>query len=579
MPGSASVRSWNATHHISSRAAALVGVALFLAAQPAVLSAAAQAAAEPDRRAVATEVDRLFGRWNSTDLPGCTVGVAVNGEQVINRSYGMAELEHGLANRPDTIIEAGSVSKQFTAAAVLLLVQDGRISLDDEVRRYIPELPDEAKAVTVRQLLTHTSGLRDWGNLQDIAGWPRTRRAYTHDHVLDIVARQRHLNFAPGTDFSYTNTGYNLAVVLVERVTGQSFADFCRTALFEPLGMTRTSWRDDFTRIVRDRANGYTVSDEGVSLNMPFESVHGNGGLLTTVGDLLRWSENAVHAKVGGPTFVETQHTKGRLADGQDIVYTLGGLYRQEWRGIPEISHSGGTAGYRAWLARYPEERLTVAVLCNASDAPAWTLGRQVAELFLSLPATSAPQPASVGAPVLEAISGLYRNRRTSAALAIDLIDGQLRVAGLGALTPLTPDVLQVGTGAIRLEIERDPTGKVVGARSTVSGETTSYERTEPSRPTLAQLQELAGTYESDEAEVRLTVQVVDGALVLRRRPNTVIPLEPTYADGFSGSIGHVRFLRDASGKVTHFSIGRDRVFDIRFARVGATSAPQRRPR
>ena len=233
----------------------------------------------------------------------------------------MADLEHGVVNRPDTIIEAGSVSKQFTAAAVLLLAQQGRLSLDDPARKYIPELPDYGEPITVRHLLTHTSGLRDWGFIEDVAGWPRTTRVYTHDHVLDIVARQRALNHGPGADFSYTNTGYNLAAILVSRVAGRPFADFMREAVFEPLGMTRTSWRDDHTRIVRDRAIGYNVQGDRVSTNLPFENIHGNAGLLTTVGDLLKWNENMAHARVGGRSFIDAQLTKGRLSTGADIVY------------------------------------------------------------------------------------------------------------------------------------------------------------------------------------------------------------------------------------------------------------------
>lgn len=252
-----------------------------------------------------TAIDKVFARWNSTTLPGCTVGVSRAG-QVVTRAYGMADLEHGVPNRPDAIIEAGSVSKQFTAAAVLLLVQQGKVSLDDAVRKYIPELPDYGAPLTVRHILTHTSGLRDWGSIEGIVGWPRTTRAYTHAHVLDIVSRQKALNFPSGTAYSYSNTGYNLAAILVERVSGQSFQNFTRENLFAPLGMTRTSWRDDFTRVVQDRSIAYDVSSTGeVTMDMPFENVFGNGGLLTTVGDLLRWNENSVTGKVGGKALID----------------------------------------------------------------------------------------------------------------------------------------------------------------------------------------------------------------------------------------------------------------------------------
>ena len=204
----------------------------------------------------AARVDAVFSRW-TTQTPGCAVGVAQGGKPILEKSYGMADLEHDVANTPDTIFEAGSVSKQFTAAAVLLLAQEGKLSLDDPARKYLPELPDYGAPLTIRHMLQHTSGLRDWGEIEAIAGWPRTTRAYTHAHVLDIVSRQKSLNFPSGTQWSYSNTGYNLAAIIVSRVSGKPFAEFSQERIFEPLGMTQTSWRDDYTRIVKGRAIAY----------------------------------------------------------------------------------------------------------------------------------------------------------------------------------------------------------------------------------------------------------------------------------------------------------------------------------
>jgi CubicO group peptidase (beta-lactamase class C family) len=363
-----------------------------------VLLAMAAAAAIAAQAAVATDpaatVDAVFARWTNT-TPGCAVGVATDGRPVVQRAYGMADLEHDVPNAPDTIFEAGSVSKQFTAAAVLLLARDGKLSIDDPVRKYIPELPVYAldptekdsgtaapKAIgaagapgdgvplTIRHMLTHTSGLRDWGEVAGIAGWPRGRRAHTHAHVLDIVSRQKALNFTPGTAWSYSNTGYNLAAVIVSRVSGQSFADFSRDRIFTPLGMTHTSWRDDYTRIVKHRAIAYTPAADGYHEDMPFENVHGNGGLLTTVGDLLRWNENFVSPKVGDVTFVKEEQTPGRFTDGRAHNYAFG-LFVGPYRGVPEVNHSGSTAGYRAFLTRYPDQHVSVAVLCNAGNANA----------------------------------------------------------------------------------------------------------------------------------------------------------------------------------------------------------------
>src|SRR6266540_1812640 len=222
--------------------------------------------------AVAPDVDRLFARFDG-NTPGCAAGVSAGGRSVLQRAYGMADLEHDIRNTPDTIFEAGSVAKQFTAASVLLLAKEGKLSLDDPVRKYIPELPDYGPALLIRHMLNHTSGLRDWGSVAAIAGWPRTTRVHTHAHVLEIVHHQQAVNFTPGTRWSYSNTGYNLAAIIVSRVSGMPFAEFTRARIFEPLGMTRTSWRDDHTRIVKNRAIAYEDRRDGFHTNMPFETV------------------------------------------------------------------------------------------------------------------------------------------------------------------------------------------------------------------------------------------------------------------------------------------------------------------
>jgi CubicO group peptidase (beta-lactamase class C family) len=351
-------------------------VAAALAIQPAATSS-------QNATGIETGVDRIFARWTSStaSTPGCAVGASVRGMRPLARAYGMADLEHDIRNEPETIFEAGSVSKQFTAAAVLLLARDGKLSLDDPARKYIPELPDYGTPLTVRHMLTHTSGLRDWGSVAAIGGWPRTSRVHTHAHVLDIVSRQKALNFTPGTHWSYSNTGYNLAAVIVSRVSGMSFAEFTRTRIFEPLGMRNTSWRDDFTRIVKRRAIAYSQEQDGFHAEMPFENVHGNGGLLTTVGDLLKWNENFLSPKVGDHAFVKEQQTPGRFTDGRVHDYALG-LMIGTYKGMREVSHSGSTAAYRAFLTRFPDQGVSVAVLCNASTGNATQYAHAVADLY-----------------------------------------------------------------------------------------------------------------------------------------------------------------------------------------------------
>jgi CubicO group peptidase (beta-lactamase class C family) len=435
------------------------------------------------------KVDALFARWTSA-TPGCSVGASVKGEVVVSKAYGMADLEHDVPNTPDTIFEAGSVSKQFTAAGVLLLARDGKLKLDDPVRKYVPELPDYGAPLTIKHMLMHMSGLRDWGSVESIAGWPRTSRVYTHAHVLDIVSRQKSLNFTPGSQYSYSNTGYNLAAIIVTRVSGMPFAEFEKQRLFAPLGMTRTSWRDDFTRVVKSRAIAYSQESDGFHQDMPFENIHGNGGLLTTVGDLLTWNENFEKPLVGDASFVAEQQVPGAFNDGKQGTYALG-LMIGNYRGVREVGHSGSTAGYRAHLVRYPDQGVSVAVLCNASTGAATQYAHSVAELLLPSPlAEPAPRrPAQPAAPRLT--------------------------------------------------------------------------------PTAKELQALAGTYVSDEAETTLIATVIDGNLVLKRRPDSVIRLTPTSTrDVFAGGgLGTITFRRDGRGRVTALSVRQERVWDLRFDR------------
>lgn len=325
-----------------------------------------------------TKVNAAMAKFTAA-TPGCAVAASVNGTSMIRKAWGMADLEHDVPNTPDTIFEAGSVSKQFTAAAVALLARDGKLSLADPVRKYVPELPDYGVPLTIDHMLRHQSGLRDWGSLEAIAGWPRGTRAYTHDHVLEIVSRQKALNFTPGAAYSYSNTGYNLAAIIVTRVSGMPFAEFTRQRIFEPLGMTRTSWRDDYRRVVKGRAIAYARADAGYRQDMPFEYVHGNGGLLTTVGDLLVWNANFTSPRVGDAASVTQQETSRAFNDGTAGEYGLG-LFLTPYKGQREIGHSGSTAGYRAHLLRNPDIGTSVAVLCNAADGNATQVAHLVDE-------------------------------------------------------------------------------------------------------------------------------------------------------------------------------------------------------
>jgi CubicO group peptidase (beta-lactamase class C family) len=313
-------------------------------------------------------------------------------------------------------------------------------------------------------MLTHTSGLRDWGSVESIAGWPRTSRQYTHAHVLDIVSRQKSLNFTPGDHYSYSNTGYNLAAIIVGRVSGMPFSQFSKDRIFVPLGLKNTSWRDDHTRIVKGRAIAYREQSGDFRIEMPFENVHGNGGLLTTVGDLLRWNENFVHPTVGDEAIVTAMRTAGTFNDGKPQDYALG-LMIGELRGVKNVSHSGSTAGYRAHLNRFPDAHTSVAVLCNVSSADATRAAGRVSEIFLGdrlKPATpersAAPAPAPVDPPPsaaqLNALVGRYWSDEAETMLTVAIDQGALvlkrRPDAVIKLTAVGPDRFRGSIGSVR---------------------------------------------------------------------------------------------------------------------------------
>lgn len=529
-------------------------------------------------------VDEVFAQYDGTAIPGCAVGVSEAGAITLERAYGMADLEHDVVNTPISVFENGSVSKQFTAAATIMLVLEGRIAFDDDIREYFPEIPDYGEPVTIRHLLNHTSGLRDWGSVAAIHGWPRTTRVHDHRHALDIIARQQELNYPPGDHYSYTNSGYNLQAMLVERVTGQDFAAFTKERIFDPLGMTRTQWRDEYRRVVEDRAIAYSpVGGGSFYMNMPFEQVHGNGGLLTTVGDLLRWTQNLETGEVGGPELIAEMHRQGVLNNGRTISYASG-LVVTEYRGVPEVQHGGATAGYRAFLTRFPDQGVAVAVLCNRADANAGALAHRVADRWLENvlgPSTvTPPTPIEVDPQALEALAGTYRNARSGDGVEVSMRDDALVLNAQIPMIPTASRTFAVG-GRTLLVDETAPGARPGFITVDADADTIRYEPVEAFDPSAAELEAYTGTWHSPEAEATWTTEVRDGSLVWVDRYGRAVPTEPSYTDTFEAGGNVFRFARDASGEITQVRWGQSRVWSMRFERVrrAATRPEPRRPR
>lgn len=329
-------------------------------------------------------VDEVFADLTNSGSPGCALGVFRDGKIVYEKGYGLANIEENVAINPQTVFDIGSTSKQFTAASILLLEKQGKLSVNDEVRKYVPELGETARGVTIRHMLNHTSGLRDYLTLMDLAG-TAIDGVTTDEDALALIARQKELNFAPGSEWLYSNTGFFLLSVIVKRVSGKSLREFAAENIFGPLGMNHTQYRDDHTSLIANRALAYEEKEkkDGYALNVSYFEQTGDGAVHTSVEDLQKWDENFYDARVGGKEFLSELQERGKLNTGKLLDYAKG-LSISEYRGLHTVSHGGAWGGYRAELLRFPEQHFSVACLCNVGNAQPSKRARQVADVYLA---------------------------------------------------------------------------------------------------------------------------------------------------------------------------------------------------
>ncbi len=520
-----------------------------------------------------TRVDAVFSRWDRTDSPGCSLGISQDGRPVYARGFGMSDMQHALAITPGSIFHVASISKEFAAYAVALLAADGRLTLDDDIRRYVPEVPDHGPRITIRNLIHHTSGLRDQWQLLGYAGW-RDDDLITEGDVLAIVARQRGVNFKPGDEWLYSNTGYTLLAVIVKRVSGQSLREFAQARIFAPLGMRDTHFHDDHTMIVPGRTSAYQPRDGGGwRISIPVFDTYGATSLFTTSGDLLKWMANLDHPTVGTEALVAAAQTSGVLNDGTPTGYGYG-LTVGRYRGLTAIGHGGADAGYRAQVERYPERGIAVAVLCNASIAAPNVLLRRVTDVLLG--ASAPPHVASIDTvtrPVAVAAKqrwvGIYRDTLSQQVMRIRLTNDTLRLLDGRVLATTSDTSARIGNSASALVLRS--AGGVVTAVQQLPRNTRDlvFRREVAFTLDRAALAAFAGTYESDELDVRYTLAVTDSGLVMRHRKLGELVMVPTWRDAFTVDYNFFcQFTRDRSGKVTGFTVNDGRVRGVRFDRV-----------
>jgi CubicO group peptidase (beta-lactamase class C family) len=331
----------------------------------------------------ADAVDALFADFVKPGAPGCSLAVARDGKLVYAKGYGLANVEENVPLTPDSVFDIGSTSKQFTAASIVLLEKQGKLSLNDDIRKYLPEIPDYGKKITILNLLNHTSGMRDYLALFDLAGI-NTDSVTTDEEAYALVTHQKALNFDPGSDWLYSNTGFFLLSLIVKRASGESLRDFAAHNIFQPLGMTQTQYRDSHTLLIANRALAYDpVKDsDKFTLNVSYFEQTGDGAVHTTTGDLLKWDENFYSGKIGGKEFVAELQEHAKLNSGKTKEYAKG-LMVTTYRGLPVVRHGGAWGGYRAELLRFPEQHFSVVCLCNRSEGRPSTHANAVADLYL----------------------------------------------------------------------------------------------------------------------------------------------------------------------------------------------------
>jgi len=548
-----------------------VMIRAFGRATAVLLTAAGTLSAQAPNDTTRASLDRIFATWSSREGPGCSVAASRDGKTIYEAGYGSANLEADVPITPASIFHAASVSKQFTAMAVLLLVREGKLSLDDDIRTYLPELRDYGHRITLKHLLTHTSGLRDQWDMLALARGRFEENRITTDDVLDIVTRQKALNFVPGTEYVYSNSGYTLAGIIVGRVAGKSLRQFADERIFKPLGMANTHFHDDYTMLVKGRTSAYVRGADGQwHVSIPNFDTYGATSLFTTVGDLLKWQENFRHPVVGDDALFRTMQTSAVLANGDTTGYALG-LTVGEERGMRVVGHGGADAGYRSYTGRFPDHAFAIAVLCNAGPSNPSALASSVSAVYLK--GTAKPTPAPVAATTkpttqeLSRLAGLYVNPVTLNVTYVTVKDADLIVGRTSG-----PALIPIAAGRFWFPAQQTewgfvPNGDLVLTfRGTPPRKPVTLVKREASHPSRTDLADYVGTYFSEELGATYTVAATDTALTLRTQTNAPWTATPVYGDMFSGRVW-VEFTRDQNRRVTGALMTSGRSRRIRFER------------
>jgi CubicO group peptidase (beta-lactamase class C family) len=503
------------------------------------------------------KINQIFSDYNKPGSPGCSLGVIRDGDFVYRKAYGQASLELGVPLSSQSVFYMASVSKQFTAASVVLAAAEGYLSLDDDVRKYIPELPDYGHVITLRQMIHQTSGFRDFFTLLHLSGHD-VADVNSPEEIFTIVVRQKELNNIPGDEWIYSNTNYFLLGVVIKRATKKSLAEFAAENLFQPLGMSHTLFYDDHTLVVPGRVPAYDSGPHDsfrVDWSTTFALV-GSGGLMSSVDDLLLWDRNFYANRLGKGTLVQELQTPGVLNDGNKISYAMG-LDLGNYRGLPIVEHSGGTFGYRTELLRFPEQKFSVICLCNIASAVPENLARQVADIYLAdklQPGSRALNPSTNESfPDPNTFAGKYLDPQTHLMYTFTASKANLMAWGAVLRRISANQFYDLESNVITFE----PFEGVMHAKLEIKGETYfSGSRVQELHLSETDLALYAGEFRSAELGAVYSVSLEKSTLSLRNRDNPPQELTPIEKDEFdAGDVGRILFKRDSGGRVLGFRV------------------------
>jgi len=525
-------------------------------------------------------VDKLFAQWDKPDTPGCALAIIKDEKMLYKRGYGVANLEHNIPITPQTVFYVGSVSKQFVAMCVAMLEKKQKLSFDDNIRKYVPELPDYGTPITIRHLIHHTSGLRDYLSLLDIAG---IDFGFFHQQdVLAVVSRQKELNFNPGEQYLYSNSGYFLLGIIVERVSGKILREFAEENIFKPLGMKNSHFHDDYRMMIENRASGYFPAGKEKYKNYitTYDCV-GAGGLYTCVEDLFLWDKNFYYCKVGGKDLINKMHTRGELNNGKKLDYAYA-LRITNYKGLGTVQHTGALGGYKAAIIRFPQQNFSVICLSNLSSFNPAKLAKQVADIYLAdqfkaetIDAKPAEEIKFRKLPKikLKEIVGSYINRETGELRRVFLRDKKLMVEAFSQtsqLAAVSETEFQVLDAPIKviIKFEKKTKGKPWMMHIFPEGEKPeSYEAIKLVKPTPEELKDYKGDYFSEELQVTFRLALKEGKLYFVHRNAPKTPLRPTLKDRFNVREWKINFIRNTEDRISFFSLSAGRVKNLKFYR------------